>query len=171
MDEMIRLKNNIEGEKYRQLINICFDLSTYFSFTKPTFYTKDKIYKKFLYDLNTYYNQTFFTSHWFCYYVPESTPLEVYLFNADNDIKHVLMKYFDNLFQQERSLDGTWGNVKNLPQDLCFFMGNKLLLGTVSHENICYVYPPTKEIANQFLQLGNWTDENYFPKEQILLEI
>lgn len=171
MDKMMRLKNNIKGEKYRQLINICFMLSTYFSFTKPNFCKKDRAYKNFLHDLDEYYYQTFFTSHWFCYYVPESTPLEIYLFRADNNIKHVFMKYFDNLFQQERNLDGTWGNVKNLPQDLCFFMGNKLLLGTVSHEDICYVYPPTNEIANQFLQLGNWTDESYFSKEQISLVV
>ncbi|SHM88004.1 hypothetical protein SAMN02746066_03720 [Anaerosporobacter mobilis DSM 15930] len=79
--------------------------------------------------------------------------------------------YFDNLFQQERNLDGTWGNIKNLPEDLCFFTGNKLLLGTVSHEDICYVYPPTKEIASQFIKLGNWEEKNYLPDEHIHIEI
>lgn len=171
MIKMLRLKSNIEGEKYKQLIRICFDLSAYFSFTKPAFYTKDKEYQNFLNELKPYYKKKFLRAHWFCYYVPESTPLKISLFNTDNDIKYIFMKYFDNLFQQERNMDGTWGNVKNLPADLCFFIGTDLLLGTVSHENICYVYPPTQDIADKFLQLGNWTTESYFPEEQIRLVV
>lgn len=171
MIKMLRLKSNIEGERYSELINICVDLSDYFSLTTPYFYTKDKAYKKFLYDLKPYYKQKFLKPHWFCYYVPKSTPLEVSLFSADNDTKCMFMKSFDNLFQRERNIDGTWGNVKNLPVDLCFFIGTVLLLGTVSHENICYVYPPTQDIADQFLKLGNWSAESYFPAEQISLVV
>nr|WP_294492423.1 hypothetical protein [uncultured Anaerosporobacter sp.] len=171
MTKMISLRSNICGERYNQLIDTCFDLSTHFSFTKRSFHKEDEVYKKFMEDLTPSYRLTLFASHWFCYYVSRSTPLEIYVFSTDNNMKQIIKGYFDNLFQQERNLDGTWGNIKNLPEDLCFFTGNKLLLGTVSHEDICYVYPPTKEIASQFIKLGNWEEKNYLPDEHIHIEI
>lgn len=134
---MISLRSNICGERYNQLIDTCFDLSTHFSFTKRSFHKEDEIYKKFMEDLTPSYRLTLFASHW---------------------------------FQQERNLDGTGGNINNVPEDLCFFTGNKLL-GTVSHEDICYVYPPTKEIASQFIKLGNWEEKNYLPDDYIHIEI
>lgn len=171
MTNMISLKSNISGESFNQLLDLCFDLSTYFSFTKRSLNRQDKVYKKFLEDLTPSYIHTLFTSHWFCYYVPQSIPLEVNLFSTDNNMKKIIKKNLDNLFQQERGIDGTWGNIKNLPEDICFFTGNKLLLGTVSHEDICYVYPPTKEIADQFIELGNWEEAIYLPDEHICIKI
>ncbi|WP_310602727.1 hypothetical protein [Anaerosporobacter sp.] len=170
MVKMLSLNSNIGGKKFYRLMNLCFELSTHFSFTKRTFHKKDVEYKMFLEDLSPSYIDTRFTPHWFCYYVPETTPLEVQLFTTDNNMKHIVKKHFDNLFQNERMKDGTLGNLKNLPEDMCFFIGDKLLLGTVSHEKICYVYPPTQEIAERFMELGEWEEVECIEEEHICLE-
>lgn len=171
MSKMISLRSNICGEQYNQLIDICFDLSTHFSFTKRSFHKEDGLYKKFIEDLTPSYKRTLLTSHWFCYYVSQSTPLEIQLFSTDNNMREIIKNYFDNLFQREWNANEVTGNIKNLPEDLCFFTDSKLLLGTVSHEEICYVYPPTKEIANQFIKLGNWEEKSYIPEEHIHIEV
>ena len=58
----------------------------------------------------------------------------------------------------------------DLPEDLCFFINDRLLLGTVSHEYLCYAYPPTDEIEKKFMKLGNWVKVDYCESEHIQLE-
>lgn len=168
MSKTLILEDNIEGTKYHQLLDICFNLSTYFSFTKRHFHTKNSVYLKFLKDLAPSYIKTEFTWHWFSYYLYSKEPLEVCLYHADSKRKDVIKKYFNNLFQEDESMNGKSRNIKNLPEDLCFFKDNQLLLGTVSHAWICFAYPPTDIIADQFKPLGKWK-EGDFSEEQIFL--
>lgn len=171
MSKILRLKKNLEHKNFNQLLDYCFDLSKYFSFTKRKFHLVDNVYTEFLQELSPFYVKTIFTSHWFCYYVSQTDPLEICLFVAENYTKYIIKKYFDNLFQCERGLDGTLGNIKNLPEDLCFFSNNKLLLGTVSHESICYAYPYSEEINSEFKKLGSWEEMDYSSEEHIIIEI
>lgn len=41
-------------------------------------------------------------------------------------------------------------------EDLCFFKDHSLLLGTVTHEAICHVYPPDKAVEQAILLTGKW---------------
>lgn len=168
---MLNLNNNIQGEKYNKLIEICFDVSTYFSLTKPTYQDMGSLYLNFLDEMSPYYIRTINSLHWFSYYVLPSNPLEVSIYHADKGAETIIKKYFDNIFQREPSKDGKWGHIKNLPEDLCFFYEKELFLGTVSHEKICFAYPPTEEIANQFKTLGDWEEVDYMPEEHIRIEI
>lgn len=158
MFKTLVLESNLEGEKYRQLINVCFNLSTYFSLTKRDYHIRNSVYKKFSNDVASSYMDTILTWNWFAYHFYGSEPLEVCLYHANNQMKNVILRNFDNLYQLQVSMNGRSRNVKNLPEDLCFFRGDKLLLGTVSHASICFVYPPNEEIANQFKTLGDWEE-------------
>lgn len=171
MFKTLVLDSNLEGEKYRQLINACFDLSTYFSLTKRDYHIRNSVYMKFLSDIAPSYIDTILTWNWFAYHLYSPEPLEVCLYHANNEMKNVILRYFDNLYQLENSMNGKSRNVKNLPEDLCFFKGNKLLLGTVSHASICFAYPPTEEITSQFQEIGNWEEDGSFAKDQICIEI
>jgi len=70
--------------------------------------------------------------------------------------EEVIREYFDDFTMENLKESDIWGNVKDLPEDICFFIEDKLFLGTVSHENICDVYVPSEEIKKQLLKLGEW---------------
>jgi hypothetical protein len=93
------------------------------------------------------------------------------LFIAESYAKPILEEHIDNLFQYERCPDGTLGNIKNLPEDLCFFMQNELLLGTISHEGICYAYPPSEQISDSLKKLGDWQEVDYIKEEHITINV
>lgn len=155
---MDRGKSNFQG-----LLDLCFERSSYFSLTSHTPYEKEAIYTALLNELNPFYIKAFDTNRWFCYFTLGGT-IERLLFSTNLQTKVILQRYFDRLF-----LDKTTHH--SGLEDLCFFYGNKLLLGTVSHEHICHVYPPDDLICQKFKQLGDWEEVAYSPDEHITIEI
>ncbi len=169
MEKMLVLKKNLEKKSFNQVLNLCFELSTHFSFTNHKAGISDNDYAEFLQELQQFYVRTISTHHWFCFYVEPTESFTILLFNAEDGAKSIIKKYFDNLFLHERIADGTLGNVKNLPEDMCFFVGDQLLLGTVSHEHMCYVYPPSEHVYSEFKKIGKWNEEDYLKEEHIIL--
>lgn len=154
---MDRGKSNFQG-----LLDLCFELSTYFSLTKFEPYDKPS-YTALLKELTPFYIKTFDTSHWFCFYTLRGT-IERLLFSANTHTKEILQRYFNHLFLGKEHYHSEF-------EDLCFFIGDKLLLGTVSHEHICHVYPPDDLTCEKFKQLGDWEEVEYSPDEHISIEI
>ena len=178
---MLSLRRNIEEENFNKLLDICFCVSSYVTFTQNRWGNADN-HNKFLNEIKPFYLKTIKTKDWYCMHVPSNNPLEVYVYKADERVKLIIQKYYDNLFFREGIVDkplsisdeevireyfddftmenlkesDIWGNVKDLPEDICFFIEDKLFLGTVSHENICDVYVPSEEIKKQLLKLGEW---------------
>lgn len=171
MDEMLKLQENIELNNFTKLLDLCFQVSSYFSFTKNKVFSTAarEARTKFLQELEPFYVKTIVTQHWHCYYVPPENAKEVYLFKTDMNVKPIIQKYFDNIFLEERNSGGTLGKFKPVPEDLCFFYENKLLLGTVSHENICYAYPYSEQIMVEFEKLGDWERIPFSDEEQVTI--
>lgn len=42
--------------------------------------------------------------------------------------------------------------------DLCFFKGDELFLGTVTHERMCYAHILSKQFGEELRCLGDWED-------------
>lgn len=171
MDEMLKLQENIELNNFTKLLDLCFKISSYFSFTKNIDFSIEEreARAKFLKELEPFYVKTIITQHWHCYYVPPENAKEVYLFKTDMNAKLIIQKYFNNIFLKELNSDGTLGKYKPVPEDLCFFYQNKLLLGTVSHENICYAYPYSEQLMVEFEKLGHWARIPFSDKEQVTI--
>ncbi|MEA5083665.1 MAG: hypothetical protein VB018_05870 [Lachnospiraceae bacterium] len=170
MDEMLKLQENIELNNFTKLLDLCFEISSYFSFTKNIDFSIEEreTRAKFLKELEPFYVKTIKTQHWHCYYVPPENVKEVYLFKTDMNAKPIIQKYFDNIFLEERNYSGDIvGEFKPVPEDLCFFYQNKLLLGTVSHENICYAYPHSEQLMVEFEKLGYWKRVLFSDEEQV----
>ncbi|TYQ16478.1 UNVERIFIED_CONTAM: hypothetical protein Cloal_3019 [Acetivibrio alkalicellulosi] len=167
---MLKLKENIEKKSFMAMLDICFKYSTYFSLTESPIkdYAQSEEYIKFLEGLSQFYIKTIETQHWFCYYVPKGHEKKVFLFKADKKAQTIIQSHFDNIYLRERK-GNEFGNIKKTPEDLCFFIGNKLFVGTVSHEDICYAYPFSEAIKKEIMSLAEWNTIEFDYREQIVL--
>ena len=110
-----------------------------------------------------------YTCHWHCYYVlDKQRPLVISIYKANEASKKIILKYSNNIYftNYENSIDQTTGFVAD---DICFFHKDKLLLGTVSHAEICHIYPPSDEVLELFLENASWQEIDYLPEEFIEL--
>ncbi len=85
---------------------------------------------------------TLTTSHWFCFYVPEYNKLRVHLYRNCDESARLIERYYGHLF-----LEG--GGHLSRMEDICFFRDNTLFMGSVSHENICGIYPPDSSFEQE----------------------
>lgn len=91
----------------------------------------------------------------FCYRVPGGQEIEVFLFRACGAARRILLERYHCLF----SGDAPW----ELPEDLCFFRNGTLILGSVSHEDICFAYDERTAVC------GRWETALPDAAEQIRL--
>ena len=89
----------------------------------------------------------------------QTAPLEVSLYRATEESKAVLLKYFRELFLSHPAGNGAWEYGVQTLEDLCFFRGDELLLGTVTHEGICHVYPPDEAFETALRCNRYWMSE------------
>ncbi len=167
---MLKLNANIKEIEFNSFLDICFKYSSYFTFTQNgyTKYAKSQEHILFLEELTPFLIKRIKTHHWHCYYVPKGYLIHVFLYKVDMEAKEIIKKHFNNLFLKEQ-MNNKLGEVSKLPEDLCFFIEDKLFVGTVSHEEICHVYPPGDQIYNEIHQLGDWTILDHLIEEQINL--
>lgn len=172
MDIMLELQENIIGENFYGLLDLCFEVSTYFSFIANPIkeYRESKNHTNFLKKLEPFYIKSKIVNHWHRhYYLTKENARTVYLFRADEKAKEIIRNEFDNLFLN-KLINGRY-NLADLPEDLCFFINNKMFLGTVSHADIATAYPFNDEICEALLKLGKWEVVEYSDKEQIILDL
>ena len=153
------LSGDLRGKNFIESVNLCFELCSKFSLGRSCFCTFDS--KRALesglktfdeadeYNLMTYsyvdnenfqnlsaklkpfYITNFKTSRWHCYIVDEKNPLEIFLYDFNDESKNIILDTFDNIFL----------NADFVLEDICFFKENgDLLLGTVSHEGMCNLF-------------------------------
>ena len=82
--------------------------------------------------MSPYHLRDLETNHWFCYYTPEDRPRKVHLFQITPETRSIVLSAFKKLFFDDKA----WEE----PEDICFFRNNRLILGSVSHEQMCYLY-------------------------------
>lgn len=158
---MISLKSNIVGKDFARQISACFNFADTFSLTKNGWLKSCEHEKstQLLRLLNPYHIETLHTNHWFCYYVPKGSEKEVYLFRTTPEARDIILSTYNRIFHD--------GVLWKEPEDLCFFKGGKLIFGSVSHENICFVYDDV--LGKQLQSYGVWEQIPDEKEEQILL--
>lgn len=158
---------NIRGERFKNVIDICFKYSTFFSLTTNFDAIENSFSKKLVNDLNYFLLKNFKTDHWHCYYIlDKSKPLNISIYKSNEKTKQILIDSCNNIY-----LEIDKGGF--IAEDICFFSNNELLLGTVSHANICHIYPSSENILKSFLNLEHisWKEVDYLESEHIKLII
>lgn len=158
---MLSLDKIISKSAFDRLLAECINTADTFSLTEgPKLYPEGKA---LLDALQPYLIKTIETQHWFSYYVPKSCKKRVYIFKVCEESVTALKEFYKGLFVDE---DTRWTTL----EDLCFFLNKKLVLGTVTHEYICYFYPPTEELNEQFKELCDWQEAEDNLNERISYE-
>jgi hypothetical protein len=149
---MFSLLDNIQGEDFVKFISTCFCHADTFSLSKNRWPTKNQSGEsaRILQRLRPYHTRTLHTDTWFSMRVLNWDLLEVYLFEATPDSKNILLDEYDSIFYA----DTYWEK----PEDLCFFKNGRLLAGSVTHEQICYVYEQkdVRDFMEQIKLCGRW---------------
>lgn len=164
-DEFKNGINNIKGEKYQELIDICFTSASYFSLSKApwTSCTKTDLAT----ELEPFLVKKVRLQKWFCYdFSSRDNFIEINIYKSTNTAQEILLKYFFDLFLQEQ-INGQMTSSTQTLEDLCFFTHNSLLLGTVTHEYMCHVYPPSETVKQKIISTGKWQYSEDIPSEQI----
>ena len=144
------IEHTIAGKSFCALMELCFEQADYFSMgAAPWKNAKDSRLEQ---ALQSFLIQEIRTETWFCYSGTEPPLLEkVYL--ATQDAKQALLQYINHLF--------LWSDdhspVPTL-EDLCFYQGDTLFFGTVTHERICYAHILTEQFGAQLKRLGQWDE-------------
>lgn len=161
-DESVVIPKTISGDKFLAFLELCFQEATYFSLKKAiwTDATNTAVQKK----IEPYLIREIETLNWFGYGI-SLAPIEyqrkmnIYLYKADRAAKDILGKYFSDIFLRYYN-NGILSDSNQTLEDLCFFTKEKLFVGTVSHENILEVFPPSNEFEKNLKMFGEW-DYNY----------
>lgn len=158
---MLSLKSNIVGKQFAEQISACFKFADTFSLTENGWLKSCEQEEsiQLLRSLNPYHIKTLHTDHWFCYYVPKGYEKEVYLFRATPESRDILLSAYNRIFHD--------GVLWKEPEDLCFFQSGQLIFGSVSHENICFVYDA--DLGKLLQPYGVWEQIPDEEKEQIQL--
>ena len=125
-------------EHFGRLLDYCCSACDVFSLTVGwAYYAKEDIVDC----LTPYLLKEIVTTHWFSYYSSDKQPLKVRLYPVCAETMEILFAYYPNLFCDD--------DIPRLEfprlEDICFFRGGTLMLGSVTHESICHAYPSDEE--------------------------
>lgn len=164
-DEDFKGPITIKGEKFSVLLDVCFEYASYFSLTKaPWTNSTDTELEK---ELEPFFIKEISVQKWFCYnFTLRDQFLEINIYKASPTAKDIILKYCDNLFLYKIEND-TLGSSAQTLEDLCIFSESSLLMGTVSHEGICHIYPENKQMEEKILPLGLWKHREDIVSNQI----
>ncbi len=130
-------------EHFGRLLEYCCSACDVFSLTVGwAYYANEDIVDS----LAPYLWKEIETTHWFSYYTSDKQPLKVRLYPVCTETKEILSAYYPNLFRTDDIPSAEFPRL----EDLCFFRGGKLLLGSVAHEHICHAYPADGKVEAAF---------------------
>ena len=148
-------EQDIEGEKYKELLKFCFERSKYFSFR--FFHGRVEIPKHF-FDIQLPKNHT--CLEWWNehsrYYIKNGIEIcdDIMLLEITSDVKQWIENVSDNLFSW---IDASWGF--NNPEDPAFYREDgSILFHSVIHEGICELRLTEDEEkeASHILKASRW---------------
>lgn len=154
----------IDGEIFYQLIDLCFRQSDYFSFSVHGMPNTDNTLQN---ELSSYVYKETSTSHWFNYITLQENPMNIIVYHANSSTHAILKKYCHRLLLFDSECSSTSWN--QTLEDLCFFSKDNLILGTVSHEHICEVFPVDDAFKNELYDIYPHWKEASDSTEQIKL--
>ena len=157
---MMSLKAELSIALQNKILLESMALSDVFSLTEGPFEGRNTDVLR--HQLEPYLLHTVNTQHWFSYYVPAGYEIKVNLYRSCEETSRILARLYPQLLGRSRE------SVTNL-EDICFFQNGKLFLGTVSHEYICYAYPPNNKFHDVLMNICPWDVVDDALDEQIIL--
>ena len=154
----------IDGEAFSRLLDLCFRQSEYFSFSDHGILNTDNTLQN---RLSGYIYKDISTSHWFNYITLPENPFNIIVYHANSATHAILKEYCHRLLLfDSQCLSSSWNQTF---EDLCFFTNDNLILGTVSHEHMCEVFPPDDAFKNELYDIYPHWKEASDSTEQIKL--
>lgn len=152
----------ISSEPFYSFLDLCFSEATSFSLQKGLW--PNAINTSLEKDLEPYRLQTIHSIKWFGYDLSNAPPgsewtMCIQIYSASDSTKSILKSYFNDIFLGYASSD-TLPNKFTL-EDLCFFKGKDIIVGSVSHEFILHVYPPNQTFEQTLLHSDEWEFLDY----------
>ncbi len=150
------------GEKFEKFINLILEKSDTFSLILQRWLEgRDVELEK---ALEPYKIKQYVTPTWYGYYaigIPiDELPLKtIYLYEANEDTKKILLNHIDDLFLNKLENDTLIEQRISL-EDINFFNGETWILGTVSHEKIATLYNTDDSFDALLKEIGNWKKIN-----------
>ena len=170
--------SNIRKEAFENVIDLCFNFADHFTLSDAYYGSGYMSIHELTPYLEPFVVHSFRTAHAFLnptYKIDEDEKLvpaantSITVYKADRRAKQIILDVSDNIYLETEEFD--WFNpelnkvVKRTTfhgEDLCFFAGDNLLLGTLSHEYECILYPFSTDILAQFQKYATWVeDESY----------
>lgn len=162
---MLSLIRNLNGQYFEEFLSACFEIGDVFSLSRNGWSNAGESVesKRILSLLSPYHINTLHTENWFCQHVPQGYEKEIYLFRATEDAKKIMLSEYKSVFYE--------GSVWMKPEDLCFFKNGKLFMGSLTHEDICYVYNYEVLFLERTAGLSIWEKGSDVLAEQISLHV
>lgn len=162
---MYSLLSNICGEHFSAFLSECFVNADTFSLSENAWMVEGNKSEalKIRHRLTPFHVRNIQTSSWFSYAVPQHKSFQVAVFRADPKALSILLEEYQSMFYE----DGAWTK----PEDICFFKNKKLVVGSSTHERICYVYSNNEGFLRNIEKLGKWEILPDAIEEQIVLSL
>lgn len=152
----------ISSEQFYSFLDLCFSEATTFSLQKGLW--PNSIDTSLEKDLEPHMLQTIYSIKWFGYDLSNAPPgsewtMCIQIYSASDTTKSILKSYLNDIFLGYAS-SNMLPNKFTL-EDLCFFKGKNIIVGSVSHEFILHVYPSNQTFEQAILPLGRWECLDY----------
>lgn len=161
------LFGGLSGENFRSLMKLCFRNADSFSLSKMNVPNYPNAVEDML---SPYLKTTIKSTKWFAYNGAE--PLIETIYAAVPETLDILVHCYQDVFLEKKGKvpkkkHEQIGNTFLYPgvlEDICFFSGRQMILGTLSHEYICMARCISREFEEELLSLARWdkTDTDIF---------
>lgn len=166
-----KLKGKCKNDEFYALLYTCCEYGDCFSLCYSDGYLPEMIHPLET-ALKPYLIARQKVNQWFGYYnipgYPAVPVLTQHIFLAIPEAVESLTKYCNDIYFTKEREDNLYKRPPFLYSDLCFFRNNNLLLGTVSHEKMAYIYPPNEEFLIDLLNAGQWVESSALFPQQLL---
>ena len=168
------MDENIWGESYKSVLALCFQYADYFTLNDYRLYLGYDLPLR----LESFVVESFKTAYAFLnptynyddngILVP-ADKIETTIYKATQQAKEIVSYISNNIYLEagtieifEPKLNRIVSGTSWHGEDLCFYRGNKLFFGTLSHEYECVLYPQSKEMLSLFQNHATWLEMNHY---------
>ncbi len=153
------LFGGLRDDKFKQLLQVCFDEADSFSLSKVSTPT----YSCSIEDmLASYLKQTIQTEKWFAY--NGAAPLIEMIYTAEPETQDIIANCYRDIFLQKKGKVpkkkyeqiGQTFLYPSVLEDICFFKDKQMIFGTLSHEYICVARSISQDFEEKLLSLAPW---------------
>lgn len=157
------LFGGVRDETFHRFLEVCFSHATCFSLSRTFFPGYELVPNAAERALSAHLKKTIAPRTWYGY-DPISEKMVQCIYSANPDTMQTLKQYYDDIFLRNQKrlpkvpLDTVGWKPKRVStlENLCFFSGCQMILGTLSHERICSTNVIDTEFTGQLMKAGNW---------------